>query len=46
MAVDDGVAEEKIIEAGEDPDEAARDAYLRGIGVRRGVPTSVRSIAP
>src|SRR5699024_2139904 len=35
LAVDDGVAEDQIIEAGEDPDEAARDAYLRGIGVRR-----------
>src|SRR5699024_6972378 len=35
LAVDDGVAEDQIIEAGVDPDEAARDAYLRGIGVRR-----------
>lgn len=45
MAVDDGAAEERIIEAGEDPDEAARDAYLRGIGVRRGGPTFRRPLA-
>lgn len=34
-AVDDGAAEDHIKESLEDPDEAARDAYLRGIGVRR-----------
>src|SRR5699024_9826603 len=37
MVVDDGVALDELKESGEDPDEAARDAYLRGIGVRRGV---------
>lgn len=34
-AEDDGAARDKLIESFEDPDEAARDAYLRGIGVRR-----------
>lgn len=34
-SVDDGGAEDRVKESFEDPDEAARDAYLRGIGVRR-----------
>jgi len=34
-AVDDGGVEDQIKESFEDPHEAARDAYLRGIGVRR-----------
>ncbi|MGP5291908.1 hypothetical protein ACTXL6_17750 [Brachybacterium tyrofermentans] len=34
-AEDDGSARDKLSESFEDPDEAARDAYLRGIGVRR-----------
>lgn len=34
-AVDDGGVEDQIKEAFEDPHEAARDAYLCGIGVRR-----------
>lgn len=34
-AEDDGAARDKLIESFEDPHEAARDAYLRGIGVRR-----------
>lgn len=34
-AEDDGAARDKLSESFEDPDEAARDAYLRGIGVRR-----------
>lgn len=34
-SVDDGTAEDQIKESYEDPHEAARDAYLRGIGVRR-----------
>lgn len=45
LAVDDGVAKGQIIEAGEDPDEAARDAYLRGIGVRRSSVPSRRPVA-
>ena len=36
--VDDGAALDVLRESHEDPDEAARDAYLRGIGVRRGGP--------
>lgn len=35
MSVDDGGALDQLKESAEDPDEAARDAYLRGIGVRR-----------
>jgi len=35
FSVDDGGVEDQIKESFEDPDEAARDAYLRGIGVRR-----------
>lgn len=35
FSVDDGGAEDGVKESLEDPDEAARDAYLRGIGVRR-----------
>lgn len=42
---DDGAAEDQIKESFEDPDEAARDAYLRGIGVRRGGPTFYRPLA-
>ncbi|APX31757.1 hypothetical protein BH708_02390 [Brachybacterium sp. P6-10-X1] len=38
---DDGAAEDRVKESFEDPDEAARDAYLRGIGVRR-IPPSIR----
>ncbi|WP_263310051.1 hypothetical protein [Brachybacterium atlanticum] len=34
-SVDDGAVEDQIKESFEDPHEAARDAYLRGIGVRR-----------
>lgn len=34
-AVDDGPARDQLNESFEDPDEPARDAYLRGIGVRR-----------
>lgn len=45
MAVDDGAALDQLKESGEDPDEAARDAYLRGIGVRRGGPTFRRPLA-
>ena len=36
FSVDDGAARDQIEESFEDPDESARDAYLRGIGVRRG----------
>lgn len=35
FSVDDGGVEDQVKESFEDPDEAARDAYLRGIGVRR-----------
>lgn len=35
FSFDDGGAEDQVKESFEDPDEAARDAYLRGIGVRR-----------
>lgn len=35
FSVDDGGVEDQIKESFEDPHEAARDAYLRGIGVRR-----------
>lgn len=35
FSVDDGGVEDGVKESLEDPDEAARDAYLRGIGVRR-----------
>mgnify|MGYP001142522507 CR=1 FL=1 len=35
FSIDDGGAEDQVKESFEDPDEAARDAYLRGIGVRR-----------
>ena len=35
FSVDDGGVEDQVKESLEDPDEAARDAYLRGIGVRR-----------
>ena len=34
-SIDDGGAEDQVKESFEDPNEAARDAYLRGIGVRR-----------
>lgn len=34
FSIDDGGVEDQIKESFEDPDEAARDAYLRGIGVR------------
>lgn len=44
LAVDDGAAEDGIKESLEDPDEAARDAYLRGIGVRRGGPSFRRPL--
>lgn len=35
FSIDDGGVEDQIKESFEDPDEAARDAYLRGIGMRR-----------
>ena len=35
FSVDDGGVEDQIKDSFEDPDQAARDAYLRGIGVRR-----------
>ena len=44
FSVDDGAARDQIEESFEDPDEAARDAYLRGIGVRRTPPTIRRPL--
>lgn len=41
-SVDDGGVEDQIKESFEDPHEAARDAYLRGIGVRRNTYTPRR----
>lgn len=35
FSIDDGGVEDQVKESFEDPHEAARDAYLRGIGVRR-----------
>ena len=45
FSVDDGAGREQIEESFEDPDEPARDAYLRGIGIRRGGPTFRRPLA-
>lgn len=39
FSLDDGAARDQIEESFEDPDEPARDAYLRGIGVRRTPPS-------
>lgn len=45
FSIDDGGVEDQIKESFEDPHEAARDAYLRGIGVRRhNYVTSPRSL--